>query len=105
MSRFSFVVALTVLANAAAWSCQERPKISAQDGSRRSFFGLLPQSVAVATGVLIQGAQLSFAEGEGATPAVEPPLASLAGDAKKVSSIVRRLLRESDTANSCTPEN
>lgn len=85
MGRFNFLLAFVALGNAAAWSCLEAsPKSLVQPSSRRNFFGSVPQSVAVATAVLIQGAQPSFAEGEGVTVAVEPPLAALAGDAKKL---------------------
>ena len=86
MNRFALAVALAALGNTFAWTCRETPTSSVQDSGRRYFFGVMPQSLAVATGgVLFPGVQPAFAEGEDAALAVEPPLASLSGDAKKVS--------------------
>lgn len=86
MNRFNLAVSLAALGNATAWTCRETPTTSVQDSVRRGFFGLMPRSLAVATGaVLLPGVQPSFAEGEDSVLAVEPPLASLSGDAKKVS--------------------
>ena len=86
MKIFSLTAALTILGNAAAWShLVETLNSSVRDSERRAFLGFVPKALAGITGgILFSGVPVALADEEDNSLALDPPLASLSGDAKKV---------------------